>query len=72
MYIDEHPVYYTQWGVDIHEPFLCNRKFRGIPYYIKRHERACDAHSREDVNCRKRPRSARECAKAHSFLYLLS
>lgn len=30
--------------------FLCNRKFRGIPCYIKRHK---DAHSREDVDCRK-------------------
>ena len=27
-----------------------------------------DAHSREEEICRKRPRSARECAKAHSFL----
>lgn len=27
-----------------------------------------DAHSREKEICRKRPRSARECAKAHSFL----
>ena len=27
-----------------------------------------DAHSREDVVCRKRLRSAQECAKAHSFL----
>ena len=27
-----------------------------------------DAHSREAETCRKRPRSARECAKAHSFL----
>ena len=26
------------------------------------------AHSREDVDCRKRPREARECAKAHSFM----
>ena len=26
-----------------------------------------DAHSREDVVCRKRPRSARECARAHSL-----
>ncbi len=26
-----------------------------------------DAHSREAETCRKRPRSARECAKAHSF-----
>ena len=30
--------------------------------------RAGDAHSNEDEECRKRPRSARECAKAHSFL----
>ena len=28
-----------------------------------------DAHLREAETCRKRPRSARECAKAHSFLY---
>lgn len=44
--------------------FLCNRKFRGIPCYIKRHK---DAHSREDVDCRKRPCEARECAKVHSL-----
>ena len=31
--------------------------------------RAGDAHSHEDEECRKRPRSARECAEAHSFLY---
>ena len=30
--------------------------------------RAGDAHSHEDEECRKRLRSARECAKAHSFL----
>ena len=30
--------------------------------------RARDAHSHEDEECRKRPRSARECAEAHSFL----
>ena len=29
-----------------------------------------DAHSREDVICRRRPRSARECAEAHSYIYL--
>ena len=45
--------------------FLCNRKFRGIPCYIKRHWRAKDAHSREDADCRKRPR---EYAKAHFFI----
>ena len=28
-----------------------------------------DAHSREAETCRKRPRSARECAKAHSLFY---
>lgn len=27
-----------------------------------------DAHPREDVLCRRRPRPERECAKAHSFL----
>ena len=27
-----------------------------------------EAHSREEEICRKRPRSAQECAKAHSFL----
>ena len=36
----------------------------------KRHSRANDAHSREAVDCRKRPREARECAKAHSLLLL--
>ena len=30
--------------------------------------RAGDAHSHEDEECRKRLRSARECAKAHSFM----
>ena len=29
--------------------------------------RANDAHSREDEDRRERPRSARECAEAHSF-----
>ena len=33
--------------------------------------RARDAHSHEDEECRKRPRSARECAEAHSFLFRL-
>ena len=28
-----------------------------------------DAHSREAETCRKRPRSARECAKVHSLFY---
>ena len=32
--------------------------------------RAGDAHSHEDEESRKRLRSARECAKAHSFLCL--
>ena len=30
-----------------------------------------DAHSREAETCRKRPRSARECARAHSFLCVI-
>ncbi len=37
----------------------------GISYRIKMLRR--DAHSREDEICRKRPRSAREYAKAHSL-----
>ena len=32
--------------------------------------RVGDVHSHEDEECRKRLRSARECAKAHSFLHL--
>ena len=37
--------------------------------YEKKALRAGDAHSHEDEECRKRPRSARECAEAHSFLF---
>ena len=32
--------------------------------------RANDAHSHEEALCRKRPRSARECALAHSFFII--
>ena len=39
----------------------------GISYHIHK-DAPQDAHSREEEVCRKRPRSARECAKAHSFL----
>ena len=46
--------------------FLLYRKLRRISYQAKSAPR--DAHSREEEICRKRPRSARECAKAHSFL----
>ena len=46
--------------------FLCYRKF--LSYNIKSLRQ--DAHSREEVMCRKRPRSARECAKAHSLFSL--
>ena len=61
---------YTCWNRPAEVPsFLYNRKFRGIPRYIKRHWRANNAHSREDVDCRKWPREARECAKAPSFLF---
>ena len=48
--------------------FLCNRKCRGIPCYIKKHKRAKDAHSREDVDCRTRPREARERARHILFI----
>ena len=45
--------------------FLCHRKL--CPMTQKNAPR--DAHSREEGICRKRPRSTRECAKAHSILY---
>ena len=44
----------------------------GTPWYTKMARPANDAHSRDDEVCRKRPRSARECAKAHSYLYVHS
>ena len=44
--------------------FLFHRKLRPMKQKTLRE----DAHSREAETCRKRPRSARECAKAHSFL----
>ena len=43
-------------------PFLFHRKLRPMKQKTLRE----DAHSREAETCRKRPRSARECAKAHS------
>ena len=43
--------------------FLFHRKLRPMKQKTLRE----DAHSREAETCRKRPRSARECAKAHSF-----
>ena len=42
---------------------LFHRKLRPMKQKTLRE----DAHSREAETCRKRPRSARECAKAHSF-----
>ena len=38
----------------------------GISYHIHK-DAPQDAHSREEEVCRKRPRSARECAMAHSL-----
>ena len=43
--------------------FSFHRKLRPMKQKTLRE----DAHSREAETCRKRPRSARECAKAHSF-----
>ena len=40
-----------------------------MPYYTKDPDGANDAHLRETVDCRKRPREARECAKARSFMF---
>ena len=45
-------------------------KFDGTSLLNKKALRANDAHSREDEDRRERPRSARECAEAHSFLGL--
>lgn len=44
--------------------FLCDRKL--LSHKTPRE----DAHSREGEKCRRRPRSARECAMAHSLLVL--
>ena len=38
-----------------------------VAFPVKQKALRVDAHSREEEICRKRPRSARECAKAHSF-----
>ncbi len=45
--------------------FLSYRKL--LSYTIKSLRQ--DAHSREEEESRKRPRSARECAEAHSLFY---
>ena len=45
--------------------FLFHRKLRPMKQKTLRE----DAHSREAEICRKRPRSARECAKAHSLFW---
>ena len=50
--------------------FYSTGKFDGTSLLNKKALRANDAHSREDEDRRKRPRSARECAEAHSFLGL--
>ena len=48
--------------------FYSTGKFDGTSLLNKKALRANDAHSREDEDRRERPRSARECAEAHSFL----
>ena len=50
--------------------FYSTGKFDGTSLLNKKALRANDAHSREDEDRRERPRSARECAVAHSFLGL--
>ena len=50
--------------------FCSTGKFDGTSLLNKKALRANDAHSREDEDRRERPRSARECAEAHSFLGL--
>ena len=63
-----HPivrVHHVGAGVIAPAPFLSYRKL--LSYTTKSLRQ--DAHSREEEICRKRPRSARECAKAHSLFY---
>ena len=50
--------------------FYSTGKFDGTSLLNKKALRANDTHSREDEDRRERPRSARECAEAHSFLGL--
>ena len=66
---DESSMLFSTGKLPEKQVFLCNRKFLGIPYYIKRHLRANDAHSREDVGCRKQPRSARACASHKLYFF---
>ena len=49
--------------------FYSTGKFDGTSLLNKKALRANDTHSREDEDRRERPRSARECAEAHSFLF---
>ena len=49
--------------------FYLTGKFDGTSLLNKKALRANDAHSREDEECRRRPRETPECAKAHSFLF---
>ena len=58
-------------GISQEVPFLMYRKFLRNPYTLKNSLCSTYAHSREVEGITKRPRSARECAKAHSFLHLL-
>ena len=50
--------------------FCSTGKFDGTSLLNKKALRANDAHSCKDEDRRERPRSARECAEAHSFLGL--
>ena len=47
--------------------FCSTGKFDGTSLLNKKALRANDAHSREDEDRRKRPRSVRECDAAHFF-----
>lgn len=49
----------------VFSPFMAGVLDSIIKSSFLRHRRAKDAHSREKIDCRKRPRGARECAKAH-------
>ena len=63
---------YKQKSMNVSVSFdtlISTGKFDGTSLLNKKALRANDAHSREDEDRRERPRSARECAEAHSFLF---
>ena len=54
-------------GVEVSETLFYAIGNYSVMFLLHKKRSAQEAHAREDVTCRKRPRSARECALAHSF-----